>query len=82
MLGLALTLKLAILSLLAWLVFTMFKTPTAGLEISVLIVGMPTAVTAFVLSETYKLDTAFAAMAMLVSTTVSFFTLSILATVL
>ncbi len=81
-LGLILTassIKLIALPLLALFLLPFLGMHTAGLAPSVLLAAMPTAVTAFVLAETYKLDRQFAAAVMVATTIISLVTLPLIA---
>ncbi|MEI7818776.1 MAG: AEC family transporter [bacterium] len=81
-LTLALLLKLGLAPLIAWLVMVGLQIFSTDRNITVLMTGMPVAVTAFVLSETYELDSTFAAATMLMTTVLSIITVPILASIL
>jgi predicted permease len=72
LIGLTVGLKLIALPLIAYILFenVIQADETARLS-TILLASMPTAVTAFVLSESYKLDATFVAVTMLVSTILS-----------
>lgn len=64
--------KLIFLPVLAWLFLPQLGLPTdASLQASILLAAMPTAVTAFVLTESYHLDRDLAATTMVITTALS-----------
>lgn len=72
-------LKLAVLPLIAWAIMHFTNQPAVNSDIAILMAAMPVAVTAFVIAEIYKLDVQFAATALLVTTIISVFSVSLLA---
>jgi predicted permease len=72
LIGLTVGLKLIALPLIAYILFENVIQAGETVRLStILLASMPTAVTAFVLSESYKLDATFVAVTMLVSTILS-----------
>jgi len=67
--------KLAILPLLTFTGFYLFKVKGPQPDISILLAAMPAAVTTFVLAEKFKLDKSYVANVILISTVVSVFSL-------
>ncbi len=63
--------KLALLPLFAWLIVQASSIGSTYESATILYTSLPVAVTAFVLSKQYKLDSAFVAVAMLVTTVLS-----------
>lgn len=81
-LGLAVGLKLAFVPLIAWAVMVAAQIYSTERNITVLMAAMPTAVTAFVLADTYELDTTFVASVMMVSTILSVVAVPVIANLL
>jgi predicted permease len=73
----AVCVKLALDPLLAYIISNKLTSDSSVVHTTMLMAAMPTAVTAFVLAKTYKLNTAFVANAMLASTVLSVATLSL-----
>ncbi len=81
-LGLAVGLKLVGVPLIAWAIMVAAQIFSTERNITVLMMSMPTAVTAFVLADTYKLDTTFVASVMMVSTIASTVAVPVIANLL
>lgn len=81
-LGLAVGLKLIGVPLIAWAVMVAAQIFSTERNITVLMMSMPTAVTAFVLADTYELDTTFVASVMMVSTIASVVAVPVIANLL
>jgi predicted permease len=73
---LSVVLKLVLFPLFLFLASFAFVLPGHQAGISALLAGMPTAVTAFVVAEKYKLDESFVASCIVLTTVVSLFTIS------
>lgn len=69
-------LKLVIFPILVFLLGYWLKVPAPGAAVAGLISGMPTAVTAFVLADKFRLDKSFVATAIVMSTVFSLVTIS------
>ncbi len=69
-------LKLIVFPLFVLLLTNWFSLSSIGISVSALVAAMPVAVTTFVIAEQYKLDKAFVANAILISTAVSIVTIS------
>jgi len=74
----SLLLKMAVLPIIAYFVFSNFDTESNIFNSSVLMAGMPVAITAFVLSDEYKLNKENVSIAILVSTVLAPFTVLLL----
>lgn len=81
-LTLAVGLKLIAAPLVAWCVMVAMQLYSIDRNITVLMMSMPTAVTAFVLADTYELDTTFVASVMMVSTIASVVAVPVIANLL
>ncbi len=73
------TLKLFGMPLLAWFVYQSFNLPKITGASTILMSAMPVAITAFIIAESYKLDSRFVAMVMLATTIASFITINFIA---